>query len=151
MQALIINIVSLIVCFLCFWQLWKNKGLTLLYLDLMCWYMRVIMMVASVEEKKVFVSFFNIAHGAVHNTTDVNMPRVIQLINTAESPQNHFIHEFKHRDGVLAPLLLQFQDVLMARSDTDNLKNRNILNPVDEGDLIGLPAIRSVSISVSAV
>jgi NCK-associated protein 1 len=126
-------------------KLWKNKGIALLFLDLLCWYMRVVMMVSSLEEKKVFVSLFNIAHAAVHNTSDISYPRVVQLINTVETPQNHFIHEFKHKDGVLAPLICQFTDVLTVRMDTDNLKNKNIFNPVDDGDLMGLPAVRPLA------
>ena len=65
-------------------------------------------------------------------------------MHAVDNPQNHFIHEFKHKDVVLAPLLVQFQDVFMVRADTDTLKNKNILNPVDDGDLMGLPAVRPV-------
>ena len=70
--------------------------------------------------------------------------RVIQYVSTLEHPQNHFINEFKHMDNVFSPLLVQFQDTFMARADTDSLKNKNILNPVDDGDLMGLPSVRPV-------
>lgn len=105
------------------------------------------MMVGSVEDRKVFVSLYNIAYGVMTSTTESSVPHVIQLMNVVENPQNHFIHEFKHRDVVFAELIVQFQDVLIVRADTDNLKNRNILNPLDDGDLMGLPAIRPVIIT----
>ena len=37
--------------------------------------MRVVMMTASLEEKKIFISMFNIAHTAVKNIADTNHPR----------------------------------------------------------------------------
>ncbi len=67
-------------------------------------------------------------------------------MQNAENPQTHFIQVFKVKDAVLGPLILQFQEVLLARADTDSLKNRNVLNPVDDGDLMGLPAYRSVKL-----
>lgn len=71
---------------------------------------------------------------------------VIQLIATTSNCQNHFIATFKQRDVVLGPLLLRLGPVLAARQDADALKNKNILSPLDDGELMGAPAYRPVRV-----
>lgn len=68
------------------------------------------------------------------------------LFRDGEHLQRHFIDSFVTCYVLLRPLMCQLQDSLAVYEDCDSLRNSFTLNPINDGDKLGLPSQKKVRI-----
>ncbi|GMI46037.1 hypothetical protein TrCOL_g12752 [Triparma columacea] len=100
-----------------------------------------------IEERKVLLSLYSCAYHCVHGRTHKDYVSLSSQVDAYNEPLKQAAEEFKDENfqKVLGDTLIQFMPVLMTAYDTDGLRQKNVLNPIEEGDGMPLPVVAPIT------
>ena len=73
--------------------------------------------------------------------------RTIQLLGKSQTLFRHFVDSFGPLTKLLKPLLLQLKPALNLAENVEVLRSSYFLNPINEGDKMGMPSAATVRLS----
>ncbi|KAK3104202.1 hypothetical protein FSP39_025272 [Pinctada imbricata] len=112
-----------------------NYDLTRNYLDLLATYVSIMVLVSKVEDRRVVLSLYNVAHEYLHAQGDPSFPRLGQLVLEYDQPMKKMAEEFVPHSRVLIPALLSLHKIYPKRNmPAEQMRSSGILS------LLGEPA-----------
>jgi NCK-associated protein 1 len=88
-----------------------NFDLTKLYLDVVSMYIRLMILLSRVDDRKAVLGLFNAAHEMVHGACDPAFPRLGQLIVDYDPPLKKLSEEFVPHGRVLTKALMSLTTI----------------------------------------
>ncbi|XP_033752892.1 membrane-associated protein Hem-like isoform X5 [Pecten maximus] len=112
-----------------------NYDLTKMYLDLIVTYVSIMILVSKVEDRRVVLSLYNIAHEYLHATGDPWFPRLGQMILEYDYPMKKLAEDFVPHTRVVRHAILSLQKIYPKRNiPADQMRATQLLT------LLGEPA-----------
>ncbi len=93
-----------------------NFDLTRLYLEVVCIYVRLLILLSRVDDRKAVLGLFNAAHEMVHGACDPAFPRLGQLIVDYDPPLKKLAEEFVPHGRVLTKALMSLASIYPRRN-----------------------------------
>ena len=118
-----------------------NFDLTRLYLDVVAIYVRLLILLSRVDDRKAVLGLFNAAHEMVHGACDPAFPRLGQLIVDYDPPLKKLSEEFVPHARVLNRALMSLQAIYPRRNlDADQWRSAQMLSLVSNPNQLLNPA-----------
>lgn len=118
-----------------------NFEMTKTYLDLIAIYVSLMILLSRVEDRKAVLGLFNAAHEMVHNQSDVNFPRLGQMIMDYEAPMKKLSEEFIPHAKLLFQALMSLRPVYSYRNvSADQMRSDQKLSLVGSPGQLLKPA-----------
>jgi len=117
-----------------------NRNVLVAFLELLTKYAKLQLMWSSVEERKVLIAIYGTSFTFVNGSGDPMVSRLVTLLNSFEQPMRQMIDEFSQVASHIGDMLLQLGPSVHAARDPDALRQKNVFNPLEEGDGLALPA-----------
>ncbi|KAJ8298681.1 hypothetical protein KUTeg_022741 [Tegillarca granosa] len=112
-----------------------NYDLTKMYLDLISTYVSIMILVSKVEDRRVVLSLYNVAHEYLHATGDPSYPRLGQMVIDYDNPMRKLAEEFVPHSRVVIPALLSLHKIYPKKNiPADQMRSLQVLS------LLGEPA-----------
>jgi NCK-associated protein 1 len=94
----------------------NNYDVTRLYLHVVTIYVRLLILLSRVEDRKAVLGLFNAAHEMIHSQCDPSFPRLGQMIVEYESPLKKLSEEFVPHTKTLTTALLSLGNIYPRRN-----------------------------------
>ncbi|VDI73348.1 NCK-associated protein 1, partial [Mytilus galloprovincialis] len=98
-----------------------NYDLTKQYLDLMTTYVSIMVLVSKVDDRRLVLSLFNVAHEFLHGAGDTSFPRLGQMVQDYDHPMKKMSEEFVPHSRVLIPAIMSLHVIYPKRNLTAEL------------------------------
>ncbi|XP_052066391.1 nck-associated protein 1-like isoform X4 [Mytilus californianus] len=95
-----------------------NYDLTKQYLDLMVTYVSIMVLVSKVDDRRLVLSLFNVAHEFLHGAGDASFPRLGQMVQDYDHPMKKMSEEFVPHSRVLIPAIMSLHVIYPKRNLT---------------------------------
>ncbi|CAG2232657.1 unnamed protein product [Mytilus edulis] len=82
-----------------------NYDLTKQYLDLMTTYVSIMVLVSKVDDRRLVLSLFNVAHEFLHGAGDTSFPRLGQMVQDYDHPMKKMSEEFVPHSGPITDMV----------------------------------------------
>ena len=93
-----------------------NFDLTKLYLDVVSLYVRLMVLLSRVDDRKAVLGLFNASHEMVHGVSDPAFPRLGQMIVDYDPPLKKLAEEFVPHTRTLTRALLSLAAIYPRRN-----------------------------------
>ena len=92
---------------------------------------------------QVLLATYAAAYQCVHGRPDSSYASLSTLVDSYNEPLKRAVEEFKDESfvKVLGDVLVQFTPIFMLALNTDGMRQKNVLNPIEEGDSMPLPVV----------
>lgn len=118
-----------------------NFDLTRLYLDVVGIYVRLLILLSRVDDRKAVLGLFNAAHEMVHGACDPAFPRLGQLIVDYDPPLKKLSEEFVPHGRVLTRALMSLAAIYPRRNlSADQWRSAQMLSLVSNPNQLLNPA-----------
>lgn len=150
-------------------KLSRNRNVMVVFLDALVGYMRVMKLFDGIEEKLTIVALHTAAYtllneytvrpgsssshevGATGSLADSTLKgrtdRLKLLMTECADLNRHFIDFFASSMSCVRPIVLLLRDSVGLMNNYETLRKDGVLNPINEGDNMGLPSIKPLSSS----
>ena len=129
-------------------NLFTTPGITRHFCQLLTVYIKIHLFWSSIEERKVLLALHACAYSCVHGHTDKGYALLANVFEEYIDPLKRAVEEFKDDSfvGTLADALAQLGPVISQAFDVDMLRQKNVLNPLEEGDAMPLPVVTTIEV-----
>ena len=112
-------------------------------------YVRLHLFWSGLGERKVLLALYACSYSCVHGKTEAGYRSLANDVEEYSEPLKRAVEEFKDEGFVncLAGVLLQFGPVIQQTFDVDMLRQKNVLNPIEEGDSMPLPVVKTIEVT----
>ena len=118
-----------------------NFDLTKLYLDVVCIYVRLLILLSRVDDRKAVFGLFNVAHEMVHGASDPAFHRLGRLIVEYDPPLKELSKEFVPHARVLTRALLSLAAIYPRRNlNAEQWRSAQMLSLVSNPNQLLNPA-----------
>lgn len=151
-------------------KLSRNRNVMVVFLDALVGYMRVMKLFDGIEEKLTIVALHTAAYtllneytvrpGSSNSSHEVGVAgsladstlkgrtdRLKLLMTECADLNRHFIDFFSSSMSCVRPIVLLLRDSVSLMNNYETLRKDGVLNPINEGDNMGLPSIKPLSSS----
>lgn len=144
-------------------KLSRNRPIMLVYLNMIVAYIRVMKMFDSIYEKNCIIAIYTAAYSLYNDrrysikpdaliSNPMNTDQELLITNRVNRLKllladcidlnRHFIDFFSSSITFIKPVLLQLKDTMLLMNKCEDLRKDNVLNPINEGENMGMPALK---------
>jgi NCK-associated protein 1 len=100
-----------------------------------------------VSERKVLLATYAAAYQCVHGRSEAQYASLSGQVDNYNEPLKRAVEEFKDESfcKALGDILAHLTPVIAMAHNTDSLRQKNVLNPIEEGDAMPLPVVTPMS------
>ncbi|XP_065191143.1 nck-associated protein 1-like [Sycon ciliatum] len=99
------------------------------YLDLVCLYCQILLIVPRIEERKTILGLYHCCHEYQHGTAEASYPRIAQLVHELEHPHRKIVEDLQIFGKQVGEAILTLRPIYMRRMlPTDQMKTGNLLS-----------------------
>ncbi|KAL3842215.1 hypothetical protein ACJMK2_020254 [Sinanodonta woodiana] len=110
-----------------------NYDLTKHYLDLVTTYVCIMILVSKVDDRKLVLSLYSVAHEFVNSQGDPSFPRLGQMILDYENPMKKMSEEFVPHSRILVPALLSLHSLYLKKTlPAEQMRAMQVLSLLSE-------------------
>jgi len=129
-------------------NLFGTPEVTRNFCRLLTLYVQLHLFWSDVGERKVLLALYACAYSCVHGKTEKGYAALAGDVEEYSEPLKRTVEELKDENFVntLGNILVQFAPVLHQSFDVDMLRQKNVLNPIEEGDSMPLPVVKTIDV-----
>ena len=110
-----------------------NYDLTKQYLDLMVTYVSIMILVSKVDDRRLVLALFNVAHEFLQGAGDPSFPRLGQMILDYDHPMKKMSEEFVPHSRVVIPAIMSLHVIYPKRNiNADMMRSTQMLSLLAE-------------------
>lgn len=115
------------------------------FMHLIANYLRLHLIMSQIEERKALVSLHVFAFQVTKSKAEPNLSAVAGTILRFDKPMQTVPEELRGISEAVGNIILEFRESMQTAFDCDKLRQRNAINPLNEGLNMVLPTLTSLS------
>jgi NCK-associated protein 1 len=108
-------------------------------------YLKLHLLMAMIDDRKTILALHLFSFQMTKRTTEPNCARVQATLKKLEKPQYSVAEEMQGISDFVAEVILEFRESITTAFDSDKLRQKNVLNPLDEGLVMAMPTFTAIN------